>query len=226
MTAKPSFLRTTSRILNGNRPSTTDLDIIRALQKYSVSKITQSTWNEEHAKWIDLGGSSIDEHEALTIYDAFSYRAPEPPRPDVSVELDIFAFGCAVYDIETGLAPYFDETKDLDPSYLMTYMEDKYRQGLYPSTENLRYPSIITGCWHERYGSMGDLRRELDLIDARQSSAAGCSRLLLALMSVWRVVREKIVGIWRLLSRTGCTLALGLDIDSSLPSLNDRVRQA
>ncbi|KAL6248090.1 hypothetical protein RBB50_005438 [Rhinocladiella similis] len=155
--------------------------------------------NEEHAKWIDFVGSSIDGSEPLATYDSYSYRPPEPAHTEVSIETDIFAFGCTVYEIETGAPPYFNEMRAMDPGSIIPYVEKRYREVLYPSTENFRYESIITGCWHGRYRSMRDLREELALNDSRQSSAAGYPRLLLGLVSLWRVVRQRVAGFWRFL---------------------------
>lgn len=113
------------------------------------------------AKWIDFGGSAIDSHEALACYDEYSYRPPEQPSPAVCKDTDIFAFGCTVFEIETGSPPYHGETKHMSSDETISYVEEKYLERLYPSTANLRFQSIIVGCWQGRYQAMGDLRDDL-----------------------------------------------------------------
>ncbi|KIW14111.1 hypothetical protein PV08_06892 [Exophiala spinifera] len=174
-------------------------NVIHADVNATNAIICKDETNEEHVKWIDFGGSGIDDSEPLAIYDLYNYRTPEPPLPEISIETDIFAFGCTIYEIETGSPPFFNETKEMDPGYVSDYVEERYKQGLFPSTENLRFDSIIKGCWHGRYGSMRDLRNELDLTGARRSPAVGFSGLLLGALFVWRVLRRKVVGVWKFL---------------------------
>ncbi|OAG42279.1 hypothetical protein AYO21_03447 [Fonsecaea monophora] len=119
---------------------------------------------DDVAMWLDFGGSQIDDQEALANYDEYSYRSPEYPDPPVSRAMDIFAFGCTVFEIETGAPPFWNETKHMSQDGRMSYVEDMYRQRLFPSAENLRFGPIIMGCWQGRYESMSDLEQDLNIM--------------------------------------------------------------
>ena len=68
---------------------------------------------EDHVKLIGFEGCSVDRGPAGACYEWFSYC---PSIPRVSRRIDIFAFGCTVYEVLTGRPPCFEfETSD-DPS--------------------------------------------------------------------------------------------------------------
>lgn len=55
-------------------------------------------------KFIDFEGCSIDSSEATSCYEWFSYRR----STKVSIQTDIFAYGCLVYEIMTGTHPHHE----------------------------------------------------------------------------------------------------------------------
>ncbi|RMZ80337.1 hypothetical protein DV738_g2919, partial [Chaetothyriales sp. CBS 135597] len=55
-------------------------------------------------KLIDFEGCSIDGEGPMSSYEWFSYR---PSNPRATVQTDIFALGCAIYEVVTGSPPYY-----------------------------------------------------------------------------------------------------------------------
>jgi len=158
--------------------------------------VCKSVMNKDHAKWIDFGGSAIDDHEALTSYDEYSYRPPEHPHPAVSTGTDIFAFGCTVFEIETGRPPYYKETRGMSSDEVLSYVEESYRERRYPPVQHLRFQSIIMGCWQGRYESMTHLREDITSNNLWQSSATQLSQPWSGLVAEWKVIRGCFAQVW------------------------------
>ncbi|RMD41729.1 hypothetical protein DV735_g3395, partial [Chaetothyriales sp. CBS 134920] len=78
-----------------------DLGIIHA----DVGLHNQILTSDGVVKIIDFEGCSIDGEQAGSCYEWSSYR---PAEPRVSQATDIFAFGCAVYEVLTGSPPYHE----------------------------------------------------------------------------------------------------------------------
>lgn len=60
---------------------------------------------EDNLKFIDFAGSSIDGEAATVCYEWCSYR---PSVPKISMQTDIFAYGCTIFEIENGKPPYHE----------------------------------------------------------------------------------------------------------------------
>jgi serine/threonine protein kinase len=174
-------------------------DLARGLEHMHEKQVIHADVNaanviirEDQAMWIDFGGSQIDDQEALANYDEYSYRPPEHADPPVSRATDIFAFGCAVFEIETGAPPFYHETRHMCQNERLSYMEDMYRERCFPSVESLRFRPIITGCWHGRYSSMSDLREELKSMEVQRSRQPPSCNLLATITAI----RNRLLRLW------------------------------
>ena len=111
---------------------------------------------EDRLKIIDFGGCSIDGSEALAGYNWYNRRALTCPN----LETDIFAYGCAVFEILTGKPPYheFEECAERE-----TTVQRLYAQGRFPAVEQqMPLRDLILGCWHGTFRSMDDVQQFLD----------------------------------------------------------------
>lgn len=110
---------------------------------------------EGHLKLIDFEGCSIDGEEAGACYEWFSYKESAPA---ISQQTDIFAFGCAVYEVLTGRQPHHElpATDDRRCRVRKLYAEDRF-----PGVEGMPLSSVMLGCWHNTFCSMNDVLHEL-----------------------------------------------------------------
>lgn len=106
-------------------------------------------------KLIDFEGCSIDSEPAGSCYEWFSYR---PSEPRVTQGTDIFAFGCAIYEVITGQPPYH-EFKTLDDPY--KHVEELYKNNQFPDVTCLPLGHVIYSCWHGHFSSMSEVIQEL-----------------------------------------------------------------
>jgi serine/threonine protein kinase len=111
---------------------------------------------EDNIKLIDFEGCSIDGGPAGSCYEWFSYC---PSMPRVSQRTDIFAFGCAIYEVLTGRPPHYEfETSD-EPCM---QVEELYATGHFPEVTHLPLCKTIQGCWYGDISSMGEIIQELE----------------------------------------------------------------
>ncbi len=116
---------------------------------------------EDHVKLIDFEGCSIDSGPAGSCYEWFSYC---PSMPRVSRRTDIFAFGCAIYEVLTGRPPYYElETSD-DP---YKQVEELYANQHFPDVTNLPLGQLIRSCWSGDINSMSEVIQELEAFRTR-----------------------------------------------------------
>ena len=174
-------------------------DVVHADLNAANIIIRRGPANKDCSKWIDFGASAIDDREALASYDEYSYKPPEHPKPATSIETDIFAFGCTIFEIETGAPPFYDETKHMSFDERLSYIEERYQKGRYPSIEKLSFKSIIIGCWQGRYKSMTELVEELTSTDFRQPQASHLSYACYGIAAVRKMVQEILSKVWILI---------------------------
>lgn len=79
--------------------------------------------------------------------------------PRVSRRTDIFAFGCAIYEVLTGRPPYYElETSD-DP---YEQVEELYANQRFPDAINLPLGPLIRSCWYGDIDSMSEVVQALE----------------------------------------------------------------
>lgn len=93
-----------------------------------------------NTKLSDFGGSSLDGSPLLVAVTA-SHRCPGSA---LSMQGDIFALGSTLYEIMTGVVPYYECSEE--------EVKARYSKGKFPETKFLgSIGDIITRCWHGRY---------------------------------------------------------------------------
>lgn len=107
-------------------------------------------------KMIDFEGCSIDGESADSLYEWFSYRRS---IPTVSKQTDIFAYGCAIYEVITGRPPYH-EFETLDDRYSL--VEQLYEKNQFPVVTHLPLGELMQSCWHANFNSMSEVIQELE----------------------------------------------------------------
>ncbi|KAI1907349.1 hypothetical protein LOZ12_003386 [Ophidiomyces ophidiicola] len=118
---------------------------------------------EGRLKIIDFEGCSIDGEPADSCYEWFSYR---PSVPRASRSTDIFAFGCAVYEIITGKPPHHELEVSNDRYHLV---ERLYADNNFPDVTSLPLGQLIQSCWLNCFSSMSEVVRELEAFNPRSS---------------------------------------------------------
>ena len=78
----------------------------------------------------------------------YNYRRS---TPEVSKQIDIFAFGCVIYEILTGRHPYHEFEACDNRSQLV---EQLYQEKQFSDTTNLPWVQLIQGCWHGTFNSV------------------------------------------------------------------------
>lgn len=107
-------------------------------------------------KIIDFEGCSVDGGEASSFYEWFSYR---PSTPKISNQTDIFAYGCAVFEVLTGRVPY-DEFET--SAHRTQLVERLYLENQFPDVTHLPLIKLMRGCWNGTINSMEEVVRELE----------------------------------------------------------------
>lgn len=110
---------------------------------------------ESTLKIIDFEGCSIDGEEAGACYEWFSYKESTPA---ISERTDIFAFGCAVYEVITGRQPY-DELSASDDRILR--VKQLYAENRFPEVGNMPLSNLMQSCWQNEFSSMAEVLQEL-----------------------------------------------------------------
>ena len=116
---------------------------------------------EDLVKLIDFEGCSIDGGPAGSCYEWFSYC---PSMPRVSQRTDIFAFGCAIYEVLTGRPPHHELEASDDP---YKQVEELYANQCFPNVTNLPLGDLIQSCWYGEINSMNKVIQELEVFRTR-----------------------------------------------------------
>lgn len=108
---------------------------------------------DDHVKYVDFSGSSIDGEESLAFYCTRNV-SPRHNNGNVTVELEIFAFGSVLYEIEMGHHPY--------PGLTNTEVEERYHARNFPEVRgSLFVGEIIQKCWNAVYVNMDEVLKDL-----------------------------------------------------------------
>ncbi|CAH0046391.1 unnamed protein product [Clonostachys solani] len=116
---------------------------------------------EGRVKIIEFEGAKMDGREATSCYKWNSCQG----ITTIDEESDVFAFGCAVYEIITGFPPYH-ELKDLENRAIV--FEQRFAEGRYPEVAHLPLGELVQGCWD---GSLRSMDKVLQALDADDSVA-------------------------------------------------------
>lgn len=108
-----------------------------------------------HLKLIDFEGCSIDGKEAGACYEWFSYKESTPAA--ITQKTDIFAYGCAVYEVLTGRPPHAELLATDDRFHRIRQL---YAQNQFPEVEGMPLCNLMLGCWHNTFSSMDDVLHE------------------------------------------------------------------
>jgi len=111
---------------------------------------------EDDLKLIDFEGCSIDGGPADACYEWFSYR---PSEPQVSRKTDIFAFGCAIYEVMTGRQPYH-ELQESAPG--TNQVQQLYADNQFPDVTSIPLDEVILRCWLGEFDSMNEVIQGLE----------------------------------------------------------------
>ena len=108
-------------------------------------------------KIIDFEGCSIDGEKATSCYEWFSYQES---TPKISQRTDIFAYGCAVYEIMTGRPPHQELAASANRRRLA---ERLYAENQFPEVTDLPLGELMQGCWHGAFNSMDEVLQALEM---------------------------------------------------------------
>jgi len=87
----------------------------------------------------------------MSSYEWFCYQ---PSTPQATVKSDIFALGCAIYEIVTGSPPYH-EFKGMDNA--RGHVERLYEKSQFPDVACLPMGDLMLACWHGKFNSMREV---------------------------------------------------------------------
>jgi serine/threonine protein kinase len=126
--------------------------------------------DSKQIKWLDFEGSGIDDQSASASYDIHYWR---PTEGNPSVDTDIFAFGCLLFEIEQGWPPYSDIFGHLPLHERVKQIERLYSEGQYPDVSGLFFGQIILACWNGRFRDMAEVLVALRRLSSRPLQETG-----------------------------------------------------
>lgn len=138
------------------------IDAVALIHSYGVIHADISPRNflvaeDLSIKLCDFAGSAIGDLRPL-VEEEDRYRiSPWSPR---SFKTDVFALGCLIYEISTGVRPYneIDEHEEIERLYSATE---------FPSLDGFKYRDVINRCWTSQYANAGMLQDDFKLCFAR-----------------------------------------------------------
>lgn len=105
-------------------------------------------------KLCDFAGSSVQGSPASTSYEVWS-QLPSQGEDEPTKASDLFALGCAIYEMSTRELPYREKTP--------AEVRRLYQRQQFPSVENIASLSnVIINCWTQKYTSASEIIYEID----------------------------------------------------------------
>ncbi|RPB04454.1 kinase-like protein, partial [Choiromyces venosus 120613-1] len=128
----------------------------RVILQSDVSATNIMLDSEDHLKYIDFSGASIDGQPANVAYCERNI-SPHSVGTDVpTVRQEIFALGSVLYEIETGYMPYPELGKRGE-------IEKKYKALEFPEVDQLCMGAVIK-CWDKGYESVAGVLADLSKV--------------------------------------------------------------
>ncbi|RAH67132.1 protein kinase family protein [Aspergillus aculeatinus CBS 121060] len=112
-------------------------------------------------KLCDFAGSGIGDMPPLVTEEDRYRLSPESPR---SIQTDLFALGCLIFEIVAGYRPY-EEIGDDD----WETIAQNYSRGIFPPVEGIRYGDIIHQCWTSRYTKADQVLADIENVSYAKS---------------------------------------------------------
>ena len=106
------------------------------------------------AKLSDFAGSAIGDKQPLVSEETRYRQIHGVTASTHSIQTELFALGCLIYEIMTGVRPY----EDIDNE---ATIEERYRTQTFPSLDNVTYANIIKKCWSRTYQTADDVAEDL-----------------------------------------------------------------
>lgn len=125
-------------------------------------------------KLSDFAGSGIGNMSPVVMEEDRYRQSPDSPR---SVQTDLFALGCLIFEIVSGSRPY-EEISDHD----WEIIAKNYDRGIFPDVEGWKYGVIIYKCWTSQYTDAHQIL--LDIGDAEHGEKERRGKALSALPSL------------------------------------------
>lgn len=105
-------------------------------------------------KLCDFAGSAIGDLDAL-VEEEDRYRIS--PWSARTVKTDLFALGCLIFEISTGVRPYDEIADDRSEE-----IQRRYAEQIFPDLDGLRYRDVIYKCWTSQYTSVDMLIYDIE----------------------------------------------------------------
>ncbi|PVH67409.1 kinase-like protein [Cadophora sp. DSE1049] len=134
----------------------------------------------------DFGGSKIDDKEPLGAEEV-RYELPLRGREWEArdyIKREIFALGCAIYEIMMWKKPFAEMTDD--------EIDENYANEVFPDTNGLLVGDIIRACWKEEFATAKDVEGALrkQLVDTQDMASLSLS------WSMLRALQSFLYSLW------------------------------
>ncbi|KAJ6787771.1 hypothetical protein PWT90_06457 [Aphanocladium album] len=117
---------------------------------------------DDRVKIIDFEGCGIDGEDSAAAYKWYNRR-----ESSADTQSDIFAYGCAIYQILTGKPTFFDLVDCDDREKVARRL---WAEGRFPDVRGLRLASVMLGCWSGEFHCMEDVIAAMDSMSGSRSA--------------------------------------------------------